>query len=150
MSNTFSNLLFHIVFSTKERASLLSPELRECLYSYISGIANQNGFKIIITNGTDNHIHILLLLKPDVSVSKAVQLIKGGSSKWIHDNFSMLKTFSWQEGYGAFTVSASQINPTKQYISNQEQHHKTMTFQEEYLEFLKRNNVDYDTKYLFN
>jgi len=150
MSNTFSNLLFHIVFSTKERAFLLSPELRERLYSYISGIANQNGFKIIITNGTDNHIHILLLLKPDVSVSKAVQLIKGGSSKWIHDNFSMLKTFSWQEGYGAFTVSASQINPTKQYISNQEQHHKTMTFQEEYLEFLKRNNVDYDTKYLFN
>ena len=150
MSNTFSNLLFHIVFSTKERVPILSLELRERLYSYISGIANQNGFKIIITNGTDNHIHILLLLKPDVSVSKAVQLIKGGSSKWIHDNFSMLKTFSWQEGYGAFTVSASQINPTKQYISNQEQHHKTMTFQEEYLEFLKRNNVDYDTKYLFN
>jgi|SRR3989339_461318 len=150
MSNTYSNLLFHVVFSTTGRVSLLSPELRERLFSYISGIANQNNFKIITTNGTDNHVHILLLLKPDVSVSKAVQLIKGGSSKWIHDNFSTLKTFSWQEGYGVFTVSASQINPIKQYISNQEQHHKTMTFQEEYLEFLKRNNVDYDPKYLFN
>lgn len=150
MSNTFSNLLFHIVFSTKERAPILSLELRERLYSYISGIANQNGFKITITNGTDNHIHILVLLKPDMSVSKSVQLIKGGSSKWIHDNFPTLKTFAWQEGYGAFTVSTSQINATKQYISNQEQHHKTMSFQEEYLEFLKRNNIDYNPNYLFN
>ncbi len=149
MSNTYSNLLFHVIFSTTNRESLLSPELRERFYPYISGIAIQNNFKIIIINGTDNHVHILLSLKPDLSVSKAVQLIKGGSSKWIHENFSALKMFSWQEGYGAFTVSASQINATKQYVSDQEQHHKTMTFQEEYLEFLKRNNVDYNPKYLF-
>ncbi len=82
-------------------------------------------------------------------IAKAVQLIKGGSSKWIHDNFSMLKLFVWQEGYAAFTVSTSQIDMIKQYIANQEQHHKKINFQEEYLEFLKKNNVDFDEKYLF-
>jgi len=113
------------------------------------GIANQNNFKIIIINGTDNHVHILLSLRPDMSVAKVVQLIKGGSSKWLHDNFPSLKIFSWQEGYGVFTVSLSQINIIKQYITNQEKHHQKMNFQEEYLEFLKRNNIEFDPKYLF-
>lgn len=149
MSNTYSNILFHVVFSVKERRGFLSKDLRERLYPYICGIAKQNNFKIIAINGTDNHLHILLSLRPDLSVSKAVQLIKGGSSKWLHDNFSSLNIFSWQEGYGAFTVSASQADIIKQYITNQEQHHKKMNFQEEYLEFLKRNKIDFEPKYLF-
>lgn len=149
MSNTYSNLLFHVVFSVKERKSLILKELRERLYPYMCGIANQNNFKIIIINGTDNHVHILLSLRPDMSVAKVVQLIKGGSSKWLHDNFPSLKIFSWQEGYGVFTVSLSQINIIKQYITNQEKHHQKMNFQEEYLEFLKRNNIEFDPKYLF-
>mgnify|MGYP001563350943 CR=1 FL=1 len=128
---------------------MLSEDVRGRLYPYISGIANKNDFKTLVINGTNDHIHILLSLKPEISVSKAVQLIKGGSSKWLHDNFSTLSTFSWQEGYGAFTVSASQVNATKEYIVNQEQHHKKTTFQEEYLEFLKRNNIEFDPKYLF-
>lgn len=149
MSNTFSNLLFHIIFSTKERIDSLTPAIRARLYPYICGIAKQNNFTIIIINGTDNHIHILLRLKPDLSAAKAVQLIKDGSSKWIHDNFPTLNTFSWQEGYGVFSVSTSQINATKQYIANQELHHKKISFQEEYLEFLKKNNIEFDSKYLF-
>lgn len=102
--------------------SLLRPaELRERLYSYISGIAKQNSFKVITIGGTDNHVHILLSLRPETPISKAVQLIKGGSSKWIHDNFPELNIFSWQEGYGVFTAGTSQIDAIKAYINNQEQ-----------------------------
>jgi len=149
MPSTYSNLLFHIVFSTKERVRLLTKDTRDRLYPYISGIANKNDFKTLIVGGTDDHIHILLSLKPETSVSRAVQLIKGGSSKWIHDNFPDLNIFSWQEGYGAFTVSISQTDVVKNYVTNQEQHHKKMSFEEEYLELLKRNNIDFDPKYLF-
>jgi REP element-mobilizing transposase RayT len=149
MPTTYSNLLFHVVFSVKERVKLLSKDLRERLFPYISGIANKNNFKILISGGVNDHIHILLSLKPDTSVSKAVQLVKGGSSKWMHDNFSDLNIFSWQEGYGAFTVSVSQIDRIKNYIHNQEEHHKKMSFEEEYLELLKRNNIDFNPKFLF-
>lgn len=149
MPNTYTSLLFHVVFSTKNRVPLLSKGLQNRLYPYVSGIANTNDFKILKSGGTDNHIHSLFSLKPDRSLSKAVQLIKGGSSKWIHDNFSKLKIFSWQEGYGAFSVSISQIDIVKKYIDNQEEHHKKISFQEEYLELLKRNKIDFDPKYLF-
>ena len=127
----------------------MSRDLRERLFPYLSGIANKNDFKILIIGGTDDHIHILLSLRPEISVSKATQLIKGGSSKWLHDNFSDLNIFSWQEGYGAFTVSISQIDKIKNYIANQEKHHKKMSFQEEYLELLKRNNINFNPEYLF-
>ena len=149
MPSTYSNLLFHVVFSTKERRKLLSKELQDRLYPYIGGIASKNKFKILAINGTNDHIHILLSLVPEKSVSKALQLLKGGSSKWIHDNFVDLKIFSWQEGYGVFTVSNSQIDKIKNYIKNQEEHHKKMSFEEEYLELLKKNNIGYNPKYLF-
>lgn len=149
MPSTYSNLLFHVIFSVKERRKLLSKELQNRFYPYISGITNKNGFKILIIGGTDDHVHILLSLRPDLPVSKAVQLIKGGSSKWIHDNFTDLKTFSWQEGYGVFTVSLSQVNIIKNYISNQEKHHKNTSFKDEYLKLLERNNIDFNSKYLF-
>ncbi|MBI4426894.1 MAG: IS200/IS605 family transposase [Candidatus Magasanikbacteria bacterium] len=149
MPNTFSNLLFHVVFSTKERKRLLSKDLRSHLFRYISGIADKNNFKTIKSGGTSDHIHTLLSLNPDISVSKAVQLIKGNSSKWIHENFLDLNIFSWQEGYGAFTVSKSQVGIIRKYIDNQEEHHKRMSFEEEYLELLKRNNIDFNLKYLF-
>ena len=149
MSNTFHNLLFHVVFSTKERVKLLSKELRVRLYPYISSIANNNGFKVSVIGGTDDHIHILLSLKPDLSVSKAVQLLKGNSSKWMRENFKDLNIFSWQNGYGVFTVSKSQASIVENYINNQEDHHKKISFEEEYIELLKKNNIDFDPKYLF-
>ena len=150
MSNTYSRLLFHVVFSVKERRNLISSELRKRLYPYICGVAKQNNFTVISIGGTDNHIHILLSLKPDMAVAKAVQLIKGGSSKWLHENFADLKIFSWQEGYGVFTVSSSMAETIKKYIMNHRQHHKKMNFQNEYLEFLKRNNINFELKYLFS
>ena len=149
MSNTFSNLLFHTVFSTKERRRLLSKGFRSHLFRYISGKADKNNFKTIKSGGTDDHIHVLLSLGPDLSVSKAVQLLKGNSSKWIHDNFPYLNLFSWQEGYGAFTVSKSQVGIIQKYITNQEEHHKKMSFEEEYVELLKKNQIGFDSRYLF-
>lgn len=149
MPNTYTNIFFHVIFSVKERRPLLSPNLQYKLYPYVGGIAKKNKFQTISIGGTDNHIHILLSLRPDITISKAVQLIKGGSSKWIHNNFLDLKIFSWQEGYGAFTVSTSQIDNVKRYITNQEQHHKKIDFKQEYRELLKINNIDFDEEYLF-
>ena len=103
----------------------------------------------LFIGGTNDHIHILLSLKPETPISKAVQLVKGGSSKWLHENFTNLNIFPWQEGYGAFTVSISQIDKIKVYICKQAERHKKMSFQEEYLEFLKRNKIDFNPEYLF-
>ena len=149
MPNTYTNLYIHIIFSVKERRNLLTSKILPQLCEYIGGIAKKNNFKKIITNGTENHIHTLILLKPNTPISKAVQLIKGGSSKWIRNNFSDLKIFSWQEGYGAFTVSTSQVQMVKNYIRNQQEHHKNLDFKEEYIEFLRKNKIKFDSKYLF-
>lgn len=149
MSNTYSNLLFHVVFSTKERVGLLSKELCVRLYPYLSSIAEKNDFKIIKIGGVKDHVHLLMTITPELSVSKAVQLLKGNSSKWLHENFADMNIFSWQNGYGVFTVSKSQISIVENYINNQEEHHKKLSFQEEYIELLKRNNIDFDPKYLF-
>jgi len=149
MSDTFSKLFFHVVFSTKERIKFLKPDLRVRLFEYMGGIAKNNNFQTVFTNGIDDHLHTLLLLKPNMAVSKAVQLLKGGSSKWIHDNFSDLKMFTWQSGFGAFSVSHSQVAKVIEYISKQEEHHKKMDFKDEYKKLLKINNIDYKEQYLF-
>ncbi|MBI2437119.1 MAG: IS200/IS605 family transposase [Candidatus Magasanikbacteria bacterium] len=149
MANTYTNLFFHLVFSVKERRKLLSKDVRNRLYPYFGGIANGNDFKILSCGGVDDHVHILLSANPNISFSKIVQLIKGNSSKWIHDTFPDLKIFSWQEGYGAFSVSYSQIEVIKNYIANQEQHHRNMSFEDEYIALLKRNNIDFDHRFIF-
>lgn len=149
MANTYTNLFVHVVFSVKERRPLLNNELRSELFSYIIGIAKAKNFQILIINGVDDHVHILMLLKPDLSVSQAVQFIKGGSSKWIHERFGDLKIFSWQEGYGAFSVSISQIDKVKKYILNQSIHHQKLNFKQEYRKLLEINNIEFEEKYLF-
>lgn len=149
MANTYTNLFVHIVFSVKERRKLLDKKLREELYLYISGVAKAKDFQIPFMNGTDDHIHILALLKPNISVVQAVQFIKSNSSKWIHEKYPQLKIFSWQEGYGAFSVSTSQIEKTKRYILNQEEHHKKMDFTEEYKKLMEINNIKFEEQYLF-
>lgn len=149
MANTYTNLFFHVVFGVKDRRSLLDKQLREELFCYIVGITKVKDFQISIINGTKDHVHILMLLKPGMSVSKAVQLIKSNSSRWIHEKFNDLQIFSWQDGYGAFTVSLSQLPKVKQYIMNQEKHHEKMDFQQEYRQLLKMNNIEFDEKYLF-
>ena len=123
--------------------------LRERLYPYMCGIARENDLKVLCIGGTDNHIHILLSLDSTTSIAKAMQFIKGGSSKWIHETLPELRLFSWQEGYGAFSIGISNVDETKKYIENQEKHHSKESFRDEYLKFLRKNNIDFDEKYLW-
>ncbi len=116
----------------------------------MGGIARENGMKPLCVGGIEDHIHLLLGIPANLAVSKAIQLIKGGSSRWIHENFPELRRFAWQDGYGGFTIGKSQIQDTISYIENQREHHRTGTFQEEYLAFLKKHDIEYVKKYVFD
>ncbi|MEW6237601.1 MAG: IS200/IS605 family transposase [Candidatus Omnitrophota bacterium] len=144
MSHSFVSQHIHCVFSTKNREPWITPNIRDNLYQFIGGIANKYKFKIIAVGGIDNHIHILLSLSSDISLSKAAQLIKGGSTYWIHKTYPEKSYFTWQDGYGAFSIGISQIKKTKEYIANQEYHHRTQTFQEEFIQFLKKHGIQYN------
>ena len=146
MANTFSCLNIHCVFSTKERVLVLNPDIRERLWPYMGGIAKQNGMIPKCIGGVSDHVHLLVTLPTRLAVAKAVQLIKAGSSAWIHQTFPNLRNFAWQQGYGAFSVGISQVQETVQYI----EHHRTRTFQEEYLAFLKKHGAHFDEKYLWD
>ena len=141
--------LVHYIFGTKERFPFIDHELELRLWPYIGGIARDNGMKALAIGGTADHVHTLLSLPATMSVAKAVQLIKGGSSKWVHDTFANYRKFEWQEGYGAFSVSASQMDKTVAYIARQKEHHRKKTFEEEFLQFLDKHGVEYDRRYVF-
>jgi REP element-mobilizing transposase RayT len=135
------------VFSTKERRNTIKPDTQSDLWSYLGGIARKNGFKAIAVGGTSNHIHILLSLPATLPLAKAVQLLKGSSSKWMNEKND--HKFSWQEGYGAFTVGISQQAHTVSYINSQTEHHRKHTFEEEFLAFLAKHKIEYDPKYIW-
>jgi putative transposase len=141
---------FHCVFSTKERRPQIALDLRDRLWPFLGGIARQNKMKAIGIGGVENHVHLLLSLPSTLSVAKALQLIKGGSSKWVHETFPQHRLFGWQEKYGAFSVSVSQLDNTLKYIQGQEEHHRKMTFQEEFLALLKKHRIEYDERYLWD
>jgi REP element-mobilizing transposase RayT len=140
---------FHCVFSTKERRPLISPNLRERLWPFLGGIARQNDMKAIEIGGVADHVHLLLSLPSTLSIAEALQLLKGGSSKWVHETFPEHRLLRWQEKYGAFSVSVSQMDTIIRYIKNQEAHHRKMTFQEEFVALLKRHRVEYDERFLW-
>jgi putative transposase len=140
---------FHCVFSTKARRPLIPPPLRDRLWPFLGGIARENQMTAIEIGGMPDHVHILLSLPSTLSIAKALQFIKGGSSKWVHDTFPEHRLFGWQVKYGAFGVSVSLLDKTIEYIKNQEEHHRKVTFQEEFLAFLKRHRVAYDPRYLW-
>lgn len=150
MANSYISCHVHYIFSTKQRQRLIAPEIRPRLWAYFGGIARENKMKAVAVGGTDDHVHILLSLPATITLAKAAQLVKGGSSLWIHETFPNQRNLAWQEGYGAFTVSVSQLDKTIAYINNQEAHHRKKTFQEEYLEFLKKHGVEYDERYLWD
>ncbi len=149
MANSYTSLFVHIIFSTNSRERVLTSAVRDRLWPYMGGIARENRMKALSIGGTLDHAHLLMLMPPVIPVAKAVQLIKGGSSKWIHESHPPLRNFSWQEGYGAFSIGASQVDAISEYIAHQEEHHRTRTFQEEYLGFLKEYKVDYDERYVW-
>lgn len=142
--HSFSSSLHHCVFATKEREAWLPPEIRERLWPYLGGIARENGMKALAIGGVADHVHILLSLPATMSISKAMQLLKGNSSKWIHESFPALRQFAWQEGYGAFSIGISGIEETCAYIRGQEEHHRTKTYREEVTTFLQRHGLPFD------
>jgi len=149
MAHSYVNNLLHYVFSTKDRRKIITPDLQERLWPYLGGIARENGMKALAIGGVEDHVHLLLSLPATLSVAKAIQLIKGGSSKWIHETFPTKRSFAWQEGYGAFSVSISHVKDTIAYIQKQAEHYRKQTFQEEFLLFLKKHGIEYDERYVW-
>ncbi len=142
--HSFTSSLHHCVFAAKGREPVLVPEIRERLWPYLGGVARENGMKALVIGGVADHVHVLLSLPATMSIAKAMQLLKGNSSKWIHETFPKLASFAWQEGYAAFSVGVSGIEETRAYIRNQEEHHRTRTYREEVIMFLKRHGLEFD------
>jgi REP element-mobilizing transposase RayT len=149
MPHSYSSCLIHYVFSTKDRRRVISPALQERLGPYLGGIARENEMKALAVGGVEDHVHMLVSLPSTLAVAKGVQLIKGGSSKWIHDTFPEQGKFAWQEGYGAFSIGVSGVEETIAYISRQAEHHRVKTFEEEFIAFLERHGIAYDPRYVF-
>ncbi len=150
MSHSFISQLMHCVFSTKERRPMITPELQPRLFQYIGGIARENKIKLLSAGGVNDHVHLLVSMPSTISISKAMQLIKGGSSKWIHETFPEHRLFEWQEGYGAFSIGIGDVERTVSYINNQAEHHGKMDFKTEFLAFLKKHGIEYDERYIFD
>ena len=149
MPQSFASLNCHIAFSTKHRQPQINAELQSRLFEYIGGIARNNSSILIAAGGMPDHVHLLLSLGRTVSVADAVRLIKTNSSGWIHDDLR-IPDFHWQNGYGAFAVSYSNISQVKSYLANQEQHHRAVSFQDEFREFLRRHNLEWDERYVWD
>ena len=149
MGQSFCNLLYHMVFSTKERIPLMHPDLRQPLHEYLGGIVRKLGGTPIVVNGTDDHVHLLARLRQDKAVSDVLRDIKSGSSGWIHREKPELAHFDWQDGYGAFTVTASQMERVRGYILGQEQHHRTQDFKTEFIALLNAHGIEYDDRYIW-
>jgi REP element-mobilizing transposase RayT len=149
MANTYSQIHLQFVFAVKHRDSLILKHWKEELYLYISGIIEKQGHKLLAINGMPDHIHIFIGMRPNQSVSDLLQDIKRNSSLWINQKGFVNGKFEWQEGYGAFSYSKSQVKSVIDYIENQENHHKKISFTEEYIDFLKKFEIEYDERYIF-
>ena len=149
MASTFTNLLFHIVFSTKLRRSLIHADTQERLYQYIGGLIREQQGKLIEIGGMPDHIHILARLSPTLAISDVLRNTKTNSSKWFNQTFQREGSFAWQRGFGAFSVSASNIEAVHDYIRNQAEHHKQLTFKDEFRALLQRHGIEFVEQYLF-
>ena len=149
MAQSLAKIIVHVVFSTKNREPLLVTTIRNDLFTYIVGILNSLECITLAINGTEDHVHALIGMSKTISLSKMMEEIKGGSSRWLNAQKMTAKHFSWQAGYGAFSVSESQISTVVHYIEEQEQHHRKMTFQDELISLLKKHNIEFDERYLW-
>ena len=146
--HSFTSILIHCVWSTKKREPVLNSDLRDRLWPYLGGIARENKMKALAIGGIDDHVHMLISLPTTLSLAKALQLLKGNSSKWIHEKFPKLHSFEWQEGYGAFSIGISAVDATVRYIRNQAEHHRMRSFREEFVAMLRRHGLDCDERML--
>ena len=149
MPGTFSQIYIQIIFAVKGRGSLIYSDWEERLYQYITGIVRGKEQKMIAINGMPDHIHIFIGMKPSCCLSDLVREIKKASNEFINENKLSNFRFSWQEGYGAFSYSHSQIDNVVKYVMNQKQHHRKVSFREEYVDFLKKFEIEHDDKFLF-
>ena len=149
MPTAYTQNFYHAVFSTKNRANLITPELEQRLFPFIGGIVRDLRCTLLAINGMPDHIHLLIRYRADLSHSEMLQQIKGRSSKWINETFPQQGHFAWQEGYGGFTVSKSGVEQVEAYIARQKEHHKRQDFKAEFLELLRRHGIDFDENDVF-
>lgn len=149
MPNTYTQIHIQFVFAVKFRKALIEDSYKQELYQYIIGIVQNYGHKMLAINGVSDHIHIFIGMRPTQSISDLMQDVKGSSSKWINEKKFLKVKFEWQEGYGAFSYSKSHVQNVIKYVYNQEKHHAKQTFKDEYLEFLKKFDIEYDERYIF-
>lgn len=148
MAQTCGNVVVHLIFSTKQRKPLITPEMQSDLFAYLGGIVREMRATALVINGTCDHVHMLVRIRPAHSVAEIARVIKTNSSRWMHEKGQ--RDFAWQAGYGVFSVSESNIPAVTKYIATQDEHHKKHSFQEEFLAFLKKNNVAYDERYIWD
>lgn len=148
MAHTETNIVLHVIFSTKGRAASISAEFRSDLFAYLGGIVREMQSAALIINGTADHVHMLIRVHPVHSVAEIMRVVKANSSKWVREKCN--RNFAWRTGYGAFSVSESNLPLVSRYIATQEEHHKKHSFQEEYVAFLKKNHIAYDERYIWN
>ncbi len=150
MPSTYTNLLYHIIFSTKDRRPFINPKLRDRLHPYLGGIIRDLKGEPIEIGGVEDHIHILAKLPATLALSDVLREIKSNSSKWAGEHGDLVRTFAWQTGYAAFTVSKSQVVVVRKYIQNQERHHRRQTFKVELVSLLDKHEIEYDRRYLWD
>lgn len=149
MPHSYSTLLFHVVFSTKDRMRSMDAPIRPDLFAYMGGIVREIGGTARIINGLEDHVHMLMSLAADVAVSECLRVVKTNSSRWMHERFGNHRQFAWQTGYGAFSVSASNETQVVKYIRDQERHHRGMTYEEEFIVLLRKHGVAFDERFLW-
>ncbi len=142
MAHTAANLAVHVIFSTKERQKFLIPEIRSDIFAYLGGIVREMEATALIVNGTADHVHMLLRIRPAQCVADVVRTVKTNSSRWMREKWN--RKFAWQTGYGAFSVSESNVSAVSKYIAAQEEHHRKRSFQQEFVAFLKKNGIAYE------
>ncbi|MEW6212508.1 MAG: IS200/IS605 family transposase [Acidobacteriota bacterium] len=148
MPSTHTSLHYHLVFSTKNRIPIITEDWQGKLHAYLGGIVKNMGGMPLAIGGIEDHVHLLVGLKPTHCLADVLRDIKGGSSEWVHETLSV-KKFAWQPGYGGYTVSPSNIEKVKHYVLHQREHHRHRTFQEEYVEILQLSGIEYDERYLW-
>jgi REP element-mobilizing transposase RayT len=149
MAHTYTNILIHALFSTKDRQPWLNAEVREEIFRYLGGTVNELGGQSLLVNGPSNHVHMLFKQPPTLSIADVMENVKANSSGWVKKRWQTRRYFGWQAGYAAFSVSKSHVEQVKRYIGNQEEHHRKVSFQEEVVAFLIKQGVKYDPRYVF-
>ena len=147
--SSFTKLTYHVIFSTKYRAPLLADAFRDRLYEYIGGTVRGLKGHLIEIGGVEDHVHLLANFSPTTAISDIIRDVKANSSRWLNELGQFPSQFEWQKGYAAFTVSYSHRDAVRAYVQNQQEHHRTRTFVEEYIEFLKRHDIEFEERYLF-